>query len=165
MAGATYKLFGDRDIRLVSVLSATVIRIGDLCYLDASDKTVKPADLFPWDTDLATTRAAFSLRFLGAATSASANGETSPVSVDMGPEGVYEIGCELARFAIGDMLTPAQDGEDENLSRVAVQKTTTSAAAIARVHAAATINTPVITCHFASAFVLGSGNRASEVGA
>ena len=165
MSGAAYQQFGDRDIRPVRVASATVIRIGDLLYLDTSAGQCKPASAFPWTTDLATTRANFAAKFLGVAASASASGDVTDVQVDVSPEALFVIGCIPVLFELGDMLTPAQDGANNALSSIVVEKTATVAAAIARVHVYFQVADSHVSCHFASAFVLHSGNKNALVGA
>ena len=86
---------GQVELRRVRVDSGTVIEAGDLVYLDTDD--VKPASDFPWDTNLATTQAAFAAVFLGVAHTASADGETDDVSVDVSPHSVYEFDVASAK--------------------------------------------------------------------
>lgn len=49
------------------VATATAVSIGSLMFQNATTKVVLPASSFTWDTDLATTRAAFVALFAGAA--------------------------------------------------------------------------------------------------
>ena len=86
----------------VRVDGGTVIDAGDLVYLDGDD--VKPASSFPWDTDLATTQAAFAAVFLGVAHQQSAAGETDDLSIDLSPHAVYEFDANSAAYEIGDLL-------------------------------------------------------------
>lgn len=77
---------GDVQLRRLRVDSATVIEAGDLVWLDSDD--VKPASDFTWDTNLATTQAAFAAAFVGVAHTPSAAGETDDVAVDVSPHSV-----------------------------------------------------------------------------
>ena len=163
--GGTYLNRGAQDIRHVRVLSATVIAIGDLCWLDTATGTVKPANSFTWTTNLATTQANFAAVFLGIATSASANGETSDVSVDVSGYSTYQIGCVLNLFETGDMLAPAQDGSNSLLSSSVVQKTATVAAAIGRAYHYVSPAGVSVTAQFASAYTVHSTNKNSLIGA
>ena len=89
---------GDVDLRRVRVDSATVIRAGDLVFLDTDD--VKPASDFPWTTDLATTQAAFAAAFLGVAHTSSAAGETEDISVDFVPHSVYLLDVASGTYEV-----------------------------------------------------------------
>ena len=91
--------------RQIPVASATVIKIGDLCYLDTLGN-VKPAADFTWDTNLATTQTAFALAFIGVAESQSKALETDAVRV--GTKGVWEMPCASATFRVFDALGPAK---------------------------------------------------------
>lgn len=162
-SGAQYAGTGERELRFVRVLSATVIRVGDMLFLDSG--TAKPANSFTWTTNLATTRANFAAVFLGIAVQASANGETDDIQVDVGPQGSYICGCSLAVFEIGDMITPAQDGSNSLLSSNVIEKTATKAAAIGRVQRYVNPADVRVTVHFASAYNVSSGNSNALVGA
>ena len=159
----TYQ-FGQQDFRPVRTLSATVIAKGDLLYLDTGTGTAKPANSFTWTTDLATTRANFAAVFLGIAASGKAAGSTDDVTVDLSPLSVFAANCILHTFEIGDMVTPAQDGSNNLLSSNAVERTTTAAQAIGRVHRYVAHADALVKVHFGSAYAAGSSNKNSFFG-
>lgn len=142
------------------VSAGTVIEPGDLLYV--SGGVVAPAADFTWTTDLATTQAAFAAAFVGVAYSASADGETEPVSVDISPLAVYESETNPASFDVGDLLAPA-----ETVSALASQTldTASSAAqAIARAMEATTASSSTIRACFASSIHTASANVNAAIG-
>lgn len=156
---------GMRDLRPGDCAVATAIKSGWMLWRD-TDGTLKPASGFTWDTNLATTQAAFASKFAGiAASNHAANDADTDVLIDVSPFSAYQMGCSVATFVLGDMIAPAQDGANNALSNTLVAKTSTTANAIGRVHQTRTVATASIWCYFASAFRLGSGNKSAEVGA
>jgi hypothetical protein len=150
---------GQVELRRVRVDSGTVIEAGDLVYLDTDD--VKPASDFPWDTNLATTQAAFAAVFLGVAHTASADGETDDVSVDVSPLSVYEFDAASAAYEVGAILGP-----DELSSALMDQQLEAAAAAagIARAAEYRPAGATTLRVQFASAFHAASANVNAEIG-
>lgn len=149
---------GQVTLRKVRVDSATVIEAGDLVWLDTDD--AKPASAFVWDTNLATTQAAFAARFLGVAHQSSRNGETTPISVDVSPHSVYEFDVATTSYEVGQPLGPDANGE----SLVSQQLEAASAVnAVARA-AEYSATTGTLRVTFASAFSTGSGNVNANIG-
>ncbi|QDT36109.1 capsid cement protein [Stratiformator vulcanicus] len=151
---------GQVQLRKVRVGSDTVIDPGDLLFLDSG--VAKPAADFAWDTDLATTRAAFAAAFLGVAHSRSIAGETDPVSVDISPLSVYELETAAAAFELGDTLAP--DEATETLTSTTLEKATDATHAIARAAEYAPTGSTRLRVQFASAFHPGSANANAAVG-
>jgi hypothetical protein len=153
--------FRSGQIQLIKVRvdSATVIEAGDLVWLDSDD--AKPASDFTWTTNLATTQGNFAAKFLGVAHQGSANGETSPVSVDISPSSVYEFDVNAATYEVGATLGP-----DESSSALQSQKleAATAISAIARAAEFAAATTTTLRVTFASAYHMNSANVNSSVG-
>jgi hypothetical protein len=149
---------GQVTLRKVRVDSATVIEAGDLVWLDTDD--AKPASAFTWDTNLATTQAAFAAKFLGVAHQPSKSGDTAPISVDVSPHSVYEFDVASASYEVGQPLGPDANGEalmDQQLEAAV------AASAIARA-AEYSGTTTSLRVTLASAYSTGSGNANAHVG-
>lgn len=114
--------------RYYAVDSATVISVGDMCWLDTND--AKPAYDFAWDTDLATTQRAFAQKFVGMSQDRSQAGETDEVSV--AKNGVFEFDCASATFEVGDLVGPT--ATSTNLDNQKVVAVATEDLAIGRVY-------------------------------
>lgn len=164
MSAAQYRA-GAQSIQPVPRASTMVINAGDMLFLDTSSGQCKPAAQFTWTTDLATTQAAFAAVFLGIARSSHISGDTSDCQVDMSAQAIYACACVLATFHVGDLVTPAQDGSNNNLSSNVVQKTATAAAGIGRVHHYVTPADTTVSVKFGSAFNTGSGHKNAGFGA
>jgi hypothetical protein len=82
-----------------AVDSAQVIEIGDMVYQEVDD--VRAASQITYGT-LALAQARLARKFAGIAMTASASGETTPVSV--AKQGVFEMDCAAAQFEIGDRV-------------------------------------------------------------
>lgn len=98
--------WGEANPIEVPVDSTTVIEIGDLLYLDTDD--AKPASSQTDQSSAEANQELFSLKFLGVAASASANGDTDPVRVNT--TGVHEFPCASANFVVGDMIGVTETG-------------------------------------------------------
>jgi hypothetical protein len=105
MAVARHR-YGPQFLVHVAVDSATAISAGDFLFLDTDD--AKPAADFAWDTDLATTQAAFVNKFLGIAQAdhPANSGAVSNFPVDISPLAVYELDCASQTHEVGDTLGP-----------------------------------------------------------
>jgi hypothetical protein len=111
--------YGDTAPAIVAFDVGTAIELGSLCYIDASDSnTAKAAGSFTWDTDLATTQAAFHLVFMGVAMQ-SYDGDAAPHDIGLkdgkiriATEGVFEFDCASATFAAGALVGPAKQTGD-----------------------------------------------------
>jgi len=151
---------GPVELHRLRVDSGTVIEAGDLVFLDTDD--VKPASDFTWDTDLATTQAAFAAEFLGVAHQASAAGETDDISVDLSPHSVYEFDVAAGTFEVGDALGPdegSSDLQDQQLEAVG-----SAALGIARAAEYKAASSSKLRVRFASAYHPGSANVNADVG-
>lgn len=139
MAQAMHRFY-DQKPRKYAVDSGTVISRGDMVWLDTDD--VKPASDFTWDTNIATTQANFAAKFLGVAMESSASGETTPISVDVSSQSVWEFDCASANFVAGGPVGPAKASgnalEDQKLV------TAVAASSIGFVHATGTSLTRVM---------------------
>jgi hypothetical protein len=88
--------------------SSTVLAVGDLVYLDTDD--VKPAASFTWDTNIATTQAAFANSFLGICMTAKASGAAATnIAVQIAPTVIYKYTCTSETHEIGNTFGPAKN--------------------------------------------------------
>ncbi len=149
---------GQVQLRKVRVDADTVIEAGDLVWLDGDD--AKPASMFAWNTDLATTQSSFAAVFLGVAHQQSRAGDSDPISVDVSPHAVYEFDVAAGNYEIGQSLGP-----DESVGSLMDQQLETASAANAIARAAeygTSLSSLRVT--FASAYALGTGNANASVG-
>jgi len=140
--------------------SATVIAIGDMVYLDTDD--VKPASAFTWDTNIATTQAGFAAVFLGIAVDASANGETTPIRVDISPERIWTMTLVSQTLEVGKTLGPAKAAGNALLSQTLDAAVAASAIARSTEYAASAQTSGKVV--FASAFGVNTGNVNANIG-
>ncbi len=160
MANQLRHRHGDVQLRRLRVDAGTVIEAGDLVFLDSDD--VKPASDFTWDTDLATTQAAFAASFLGVAHTPSASGETDDVSVDVGATAVYQFDVPSATYEVGDELGP--DEASSALADQQLEAVGSAGLAIARAAEYRTSAATLLKVTFASAFHTGSANTNAVIG-
>ena len=160
-------LGGGKNTHNVPVGSTTQINVGDLVWLDTATGLVKPANAFTWTTNLATTQANFAAKFLGVAVTGHTAGDatTTEIQVETSPMALWQVGCVANTFYNGDMIAPAQDGSNNNLSNTVVAKTATVACAIGRVHNYLLAIDVQIKVHYASAFDTMSSNKNAAIGA
>ena len=151
---------GQVELRRVRVDSATVIEAGDLVWLDTDD--AKPASDFAWTTDLATTQGNFAAKYLGVAHQQSRDGDTDPISVDVGSHSVYEFDCDSAAYEVGDLLGP--DEATSTLMNQQLEAVGSAAAAIARASEFTTGAQSTLRVTLASAYAAGSANVNAQVG-
>lgn len=151
---------GPVELHRLRVDADTVINPGDLVYLDTDD--VKPAADFPFDTDLATTRENFAAVFLGVAHTASADGETADVSVDLSPLSVYEFVTTSGTCEVGSLFAPMGDSNGLESQRLA--KVTVADVAIARAAEYKSAAATAVRVQFASAFHPASANVNAALG-
>lgn len=149
---------GQIQLRKVRVDANTVIEAGDLLWLDGDD--AKPARQFAWDTNLATTQAAFAEKFLGVAHQQSRTGDVEPVSVDVSPHSVYEFDVSEGAYEVGQALGPAGSAELLQNQQLAAA---VAASAIARA-AEYALSTRTLRITFASACHTGTGNVNANLG-
>jgi hypothetical protein len=123
MAAPQY-LYGSGSPVTAPVATATAIENGDLVGL-ASGNTVSAAAT-TWDTNLATTQAAFALQFLGVsrqrkvANVARVYGNSADNEIVVNTAADYEFDCASANFAVGDLVGPAKDTGNALLSNKVV---------------------------------------------
>jgi len=133
-----------------AVATAVVIEKGDLVEQTAG--VIDAADNFTWDTDLATTQAAFCALFFGVAQGRSRSGDTDPITV--ATSGVFRFTCAAATFEVGDLVGPAKATgnalENQKVVAVADEKL-----AIGRVHKRAGSNVTTVEVEIFSAVMRG----------
>jgi hypothetical protein len=103
---------GETSPFIAHVATAQAVAVCDLVGI-SSGNLVRAEDV-AWDTNLATTQAAFALLFAGVSgqrkaanvARVDANGEDNAIRVDAA--GVYEFDCASANFAVGDLVGPAK---------------------------------------------------------
>jgi hypothetical protein len=159
---ANHLRFRSGPVQLIkaSVDVDSVIEPGDLLYLDSGD--ARPASEFGWDTNLATTQAAFADAFLGIAHERSAAGDTDLISVDISPQAVYEFDVDASTYGLGDLLGP--DEASSSLMTQQLESVATAARAIARVVELSSVSVSKARVTFASAFSTGSANANAQIG-
>ena len=92
--------------------SAEVIEVGDMVYQEVDD--IRAAGQFTYvSADLPGTQANFAAKFLGVAMTASANGETDPVTY--ATRGEFEFICAAAQFEVGDLVGPDDNATPDAL--------------------------------------------------
>lgn len=150
---------GQVHLRRVPVDAATVIEAGDLVWLDGDD--AKPASQLAWGGTLAATQASFAAKFLGIAHQPSLAGDTTPISIDVSGDSVYEVDVASAIYKFGDTLGP-----DENSSKLTNQslEAAATANAIARSCEFSTAATSTLRVSFASAYGTSSANVNAAIG-
>lgn len=106
------------------------IQDGDLIAVDGSGNAV-PSHEWDFDTDIATTQAAFAAAFVGVARSGDAASLSSAmVTVERFPS--RKMLCTSATFDYGDYLAVAGNAGSTGLERAKLVKTATAAAAVGR---------------------------------
>ncbi|RTL31278.1 MAG: hypothetical protein EKK55_01120 [Rhodocyclaceae bacterium] len=119
MANKQRHVYGNSEPREAPVLAATVIEVGDLLWFDATNNCAKPASLFTWTTDLATTQGNFKDVFLGVAQSAHlANGPET--TVRFSTRGSNRFDCAAAAFDMGVFVGPADSGSSTLMNQKVV---------------------------------------------
>ncbi|MDK1104360.1 MAG: hypothetical protein QGD93_12250, partial [Actinomycetota bacterium] len=100
-----------KRVRPYEVLAATVIEVGDLVYQEVDD--IRPASALTYGASLANAQGNFAKNFKGVAMTASASGDTLPVSV--ATRGTFEFVCAAAQFEIGDRMADDDNGGGDAL--------------------------------------------------
>jgi hypothetical protein len=112
----------------MAVDASTVIEPGDMLFLDTDD--VKPASSFTWNTDLATTQAAFKDQFVGIAMEAHPSGVAGNILVMT--KGVFEMECPSTTWQPGALVGPDKASGNALLSQTV--ETAVAASACGIVH-------------------------------
>ena len=112
MANTMRWRYGDTCPVMLPVLSATVIEIGDLIYLDIDN--AKPASAQADQGTEAANQELFHDRFAGVAMQQSRSGDTQPIRV--ATAGVFEFDCVSGTFEVGKLV-----GADENTGGTALE--------------------------------------------
>ena len=134
--------YGDTNLVVAAVDSATVIEIGDLLWQDTDD--AKPASSMPANAAAVNKQvgynkrhivdadppSVFAERFLGVATQRSCSGDTA--SVRVATTGGFEFECSLRAFELGDLVGAIRNDTGQ-LQDQAVGLVIDSKVAIARV--------------------------------
>ncbi len=97
-----------------SPASATVIEIGDLCFLHPDDGAIKNAGAMMDQGSLALNQDAFQMYFLGVAEQRSKTGETAELRT--ATRGEFEYPCDSTTWLIGQMV-----GAQENSGGTALE--------------------------------------------
>ena len=120
--------YGDTQPVMAPVLSATVIEIGDIVYLDSG--TAKPAAAQADAGTEAGNQEALHDKFLGVALGASRAGDTAAIRV--ATRGVFEFACPSGTFALGDLLGPKEASSGTALENQTVKSVATANLALGR---------------------------------
>lgn len=162
---ATIKRFGAIDPRTYSTDADSVFAKGAMLYLDTTTTpdVVRPASEFTWDTDTATTQAAFANLFVGIALEPKAAGESKKISVDVSGDSVYEFDVASGVFETAQTFGPAKQAS-ANLLEDNKVASAVAASSVARLHEQQPVASTRVCVQFASSQRLGSGNSNAEVG-
>lgn len=140
--------YGETDPITVAFKTGVAVSVGDLCFIDTADgHTVKPATSFTWNTNLATTQAAFTPLFAGVSaqrydgTNVAIGIKDNLLRVDTA--GVFDLACASASFNVGDYVGPDQNATPNGLLAQQVVAVADAAHAIGRVVVAGTNLTTV----------------------
>ena len=143
--------YGDTNpVQASEVLTATVIAIGDLVWLDTDD--IKPASDVTW-AGLAQTQDDFQDKFLGVAAQRSRSGDTTDVRVNT--TGTFAFDCAAATFEEGDLVGPDDNAGGTALENQKVIAVTSEARAIGRVTKRYSSNTTSVLVRIVSTVMLG----------
>lgn len=96
-------------VELDTGVTVNQIEVGTLVGLDTN--AAIPATAWTWDTNIATTRAAFVAAFLGVATGRSRSDETDPIDLLLAvdTEGIFDVELAAADTVLyGEKLGPAK---------------------------------------------------------
>jgi hypothetical protein len=106
-------LYGDTRPLVVTIATAQAVAPVDIVGM-ASNTLVRASDT-TWNTDLATTQAAFRTTFLGvsgqnkrATTDTKPYGNSTDNTCRVDSDGVYEFDCASATFEVGAFVGPAK---------------------------------------------------------
>lgn len=91
------------------VLSAQTIEVGDLCYYDAADDTVKRASIQADQLTLAANQALFKDNFAGVAVTGHVANDPAE-DVTLATEGVFEFECAATAWDAFALVGPDEDG-------------------------------------------------------
>lgn len=160
MARAIHR-FGPVSLKDYPVDSTTVVTKGDLMFLDTDD--AKPAASFTWDTNIATTQAAFNNVFIGVAAESRASGDAATtIAIDVSPESVWEYDQAADAVLTGGLIGPAKASGNALENQKVVE--CAAAAAIGRCHVGVTSSATRIQCTFGSARHTASANANAAFG-
>ena len=122
--------YGDTQPVMAPVLSATVIEIGDLLWLDG--ETAKPAAALPnaQSRTVMANQKAFHDSFLGVALAASRAGDNAMIRV--ATRGVFELACPVGTYNLGDLLGLCEATPESTLDNQKVKSVATANLAIGR---------------------------------
>lgn len=98
------------DVHLTSSVPTATIDQGALCAYVSNKVVAAPS--WTWDTDLATTQAAFVAAFLGISEGRSRIGEALDLRLPVNLDGVYEFDCTAAAYTVGQYVGPAKAAGD-----------------------------------------------------
>lgn len=152
---------GQMKLNKYPVASATVIERNDMLFFEASTLDVSPASSKEWDTNIATTQAAFADVFAGIAYEGSANLETADISVDNSPDAVYEFAVASATYNMSQFLGP--DESSTTLMDQQLEAAVTTSA-VARPTEKATSAVTSLHVSFASVYNISANTVAGVIG-
>ncbi|HTL52334.1 MAG TPA: hypothetical protein VL860_07170 [Planctomycetota bacterium] len=96
----TPMFYGDVD-------SSTALEKGDLVFLDTDD--IKPAAVFTWTTDEATTRVNYVAKHIGVSGTRHAANAGATNNHLVHADGLFFFDAEAATYEVGDRVGPAKD--------------------------------------------------------
>ena len=123
---------GDTNPVFIAPASATVIEIGDLCFLDPESGKPEPASSLIDQGSEGLNQDAFQQYFLGVAMDASATGQTA--AVGFATRGNFEFTCSSDTFILGETIGATEASSGTALEDQAVATVTGASKAIARVN-------------------------------
>jgi hypothetical protein len=93
----------------LAVLAAQAIEVGDLCYYDAADDTVKRASIQADQLTLAANQALYKDNFAGVAVTGHVANDPAE-DITLATEGVFEFECAATAWDAFALVGPDEDG-------------------------------------------------------
>ena len=155
---------GEQQTREYAYDNTVAIAKGDILWWDSSDRKVKTAYAYTWDTNLATTQTSFALVFVGIACDDRDVSDTkTTITVDVSPEAEYVYPRASGTHSVNTPFAVAQNGSDSLLANqklVAVTESQIARAVARSIESQASAVTSVMV-QFASTVYIGSGSPVS----
>lgn len=153
--------YGDTQPVFIAPASASVINIGDNCFIDPDTHEPKSAGDMLDQGSLTLNQDAFQMYYLGVAEQASPAGETAEIRFATG--GVFEFDCASATFNLGDLVGLCETSAGTALEPKKVVAVALPSLAIGRVvKKYATATTKVLVRVVST--IMNSGIQAQAVG-
>lgn len=123
--------WGETNPIIANVASATVIHIGDILWMDAASRTVKPAEALAYSGAVAVGQQKFTAAFVGVAMQASPAGSDSPIRI--ATSGTFQFDKFGQELKLGNLVAATNTGAGNTLKNQVVTHVGDKTCAIGRV--------------------------------